>query len=77
MVALFLIFRLTNSLNMKKLSLLLLLALCSCSSYRNNDNAYKEIYLNDFKIKYLEACLIHSYKNTKAIKKLIAEDMNG
>lgn len=62
---------------MKKLSLLLLLVLCSCSSSRNNDNAYKEIYLSDFKIKYLEACLIHGYKDNKAIKKLIADDMNG
>lgn len=62
---------------MKKLSFLLPLILCSCSSARNNDNAYKKIYLNDFKIKYLEACLIHGYKDTKAIKKLIADDMNG
>lgn len=62
---------------MKKLSLLLLLILCSCSSSRNNDNAYKEIYLSDFKIKYLEACLIHGYKDNKAIKKLIVQDING
>lgn len=62
---------------MKKLSLLLLLVLCSCSSTRNNDTAYKEIYLSDFKIKYLEKCLIHGYKDNESLKKLIADDMNG
>lgn len=42
-----------------------------------NDEMYKEIYLDQFKLVYFQMLLIKSYNNSKAINEIIAQDHSG
>lgn len=42
-----------------------------------NDEMYKEIYLDQFKLTYFRKLLIKSYNNSEAIQEIISQDHSG